>query len=143
MADPPIVVRAVILPRASTPAERSRTKRYRSSGRAQGRRTGWAGVAPHSRRRDTTSIVSSKRIHVANSVNGISGIIPATGLFRQLSPEDAFSGECRTRRHILGGIIRGVVKRPKTQSLGVANESICGAKWLMRRPLLALRVTIV
>src|SRR5215470_6659528 len=47
-------------------------------------------------------------------------IIPATGLFRQLSPEDAFSGECRTRRHILGGIIRGVVKRPKTQSLGVA-----------------------
>jgi hypothetical protein len=45
-------------------------------------------------------------------------IIPATGLFRQLSPEGIFSGECRTRRHILGGIIRGVVKRPKTQSLG-------------------------
>src|SRR5215467_14868904 len=45
-------------------------------------------------------------------------IIPATGLFRQLSPEGLFSGEWRTRRHILGGIIRGVVKRPKTQSLG-------------------------
>ena len=56
--------------------------------------------------------------YVANSVNGISDIIPATGLFRQLSPEGLFSGECRTRRHILGGIIRGVVKRPKTQSLG-------------------------
>jgi hypothetical protein len=27
-------------------------------------------------------------------------IIPATGLFRQLSPEGIFSGECRTRRHI-------------------------------------------
>src|SRR5262249_40639467 len=46
-------------------------------------------------------------------VSTIIVIIPATGLFRQLSPEGVFSRKCRTRRDMLGGIIRGTVKRPK------------------------------
>src|SRR5215469_17217991 len=54
-------------------------------------------------------------------VSTIIVIIPASGLFRQLSPEDAFWGECPTRRHMCDGIIGGP-SESRTSVIGNRNS---------------------
>ena len=108
---------------------RSRRDPYTSPGEA-----GWTG-----RRRplDTNASRPEPRNCDVNSVDGISVIIPAPGLFRQLSQMDVFSGQfCNSQSHAWRNN-QGAVKSPGRGRWAPQRRQYVGAKWLMQRCLVA------
>ncbi len=74
-----------------------------------------SGVVGHSLRAGAFSAIATgcllrygvSRWDVCNSVGGISDIIPATGLFRQLTDNSCISWRIVGARYMIGGIIAG------------------------------------
>jgi hypothetical protein len=126
MTDPPSAARAAALPQASVPESHPNTTACGPRIRGQDRQTREAIDFGDPDRIGTTARGCLLRIGGANSVDGISAIIPAPGLFRQLSQMDVFSDESRNSQSHAWRNNQGAVKSPGRDRWAPTTTSIRG-----------------